>query len=402
VHTVSQELRLSSNAPGEPLQWTAGLFYSDQKQMESEGVFSPFYATNVFGLAPGASLFTSSLLSRDKQTASFGQLDYSFAQRWKLTLGLRAARTDGQFVEQQAGPIADPTHPSASGDQSETPFTPKVGLSYQLDDANMLYASASKGYRVGGPNPPIPLESQANPAGCPLASEPAPYSSDSVWSYEAGAKDKLLGGRVVLDTSVFHVDWSNIQQQIYLASCGFGYIANTGQAVSNGFDIGARAAATEALTLGVSFALTNAHLTKDVSFQGMTIAQAGDTVSSPPAVASPRSLTASVEYAFTAMGGRDAYVRAEDIFHSRNPGPFNTMIPGSVGYAPEIPPNPATNQVNARAGVDVRSVDLSLFANNLFNSHPLLGRYQDTVASQLFTDTTLRPRTIGVTASYRF
>ena len=52
--------------------------------------------------------------------------------------------------------------------------------------------------------------------------------------------------------------------------------------------------------------------------------------------------------------------------------------------------------------MDVHALDLSLFANNLFNAHPLLGRYQDTVASTLFTDTTFRPRTVGVTGSYRF
>jgi outer membrane receptor protein involved in Fe transport len=402
VHAFSQEIRVASSDPADPLQWTAGVFYSDQKQDETEAVFSPYFAVNLFGLPGDTSLLTSSLLSHDRQTAAFGQADYALSARWKLTLGVRVARTSGSFDQVQNGALLGLTSPTEStGTQSETPVTPKLGLSYQLDTNNLLYTSVSKGYRVGGANPPIPLASAADPAGCPLGSEPAPYRSDSVWSYEAGAKDKLAGGKLVLDSSVFHVNWSDIQQQIYLSSCGFGYIANTGAAVSNGFDVGMRAAATSSLTLGLSFALTNAYVTKNVSAAGLTLVQAGDVVSSPPAVGSPRNLTASAEYALSVLG-RDAYLRAEDIFHSRNTGPFNTMIPGSAGYAPLIPANPATNLVNARAGVDLQGVDLSLFANNLFNSHPLLGRYQDTVTSLLFTDTTLRPRTVGVTASYRF
>ena len=42
------------------------------------------------------------------------------------------------------------------------------------------------------------------------------------------------------------------------------------------------------------------------------------------------------------------------------------------------------------------------FMTNALNAHPALGRYQDLVGSDLFTDTTFRPRTIGMSASKRF
>jgi len=37
-----------------------------------------------------------------------------------------------------------------------------------------------------------------------------------VWSYEIGAKDSLLDGHLQVDTSVFHIDWKNIQQPVLI------------------------------------------------------------------------------------------------------------------------------------------------------------------------------------------
>jgi hypothetical protein len=71
-------------------------------------------------------------------------------------------------------------------------------------------------------------------------------------------------------------------------------------------------------------------------------------------------------------------------------------------YTPEIPANPAYNQINARFGLTHSAIDFALFVNNVSNSRPALYRYNDSVTSTLFTDTTLRPRTIGLMATYRF
>ena len=46
-------------------------------------------------------------------------------------------------------------------------------------------------------------------------------NSDTVLSYEAGTKDRFLGGRVQVAGSIFYLKWNNIQQSNYLPSCGF-------------------------------------------------------------------------------------------------------------------------------------------------------------------------------------
>lgn len=402
LHQFSQEIRLSSNMPDNPLRWTAGLWFSDTTQLDVLDVRDNFYAVNLFGLAPDSTLFLQTLQSKDLQVAAFGQADYKITDKLTLTLGVRVARTDSKFTETQVGPIADPLYPVASGDQKETPVTPKVGVSYQFDDSNMLYVSAGKGYRVGGANPPIPIQSAALPIGCPLPSEPAPYKSDSVWSYELGAKNRLFDGRLSVATSVYHIDWTNIQQNIYMAECGFGYIANTGKATINGFDFNAQAAVTNALVLGTSVGYTKTRIDADVYTLGQLMIKTGDVIGNPSQVNSPWDLTGFAKYNFHVAAGHEAYVRLEDVYHSRNPGPFSSRIATSPVYAPLLPPNPPTNVMNLRTGVFVSGVEFSAFVNNVADRRPALGRTQDTAASTLFTDVTFRPRTIGLTLEYKF
>ena len=399
VNLLTQELRASSNDTNARFRWTVGAFFSNASQTDTETVVSPFYAVNLFGMTPESPLFYSQITSKDSQIAAFAQIDYRIIPSLTLTVGGRISHDVAKYAQEQSGPLSSTQFPAASGAESENPVIPKVELSYQATDSDLLYVSAAKGYRVGGANQPIPLA--PTPAGCPLGAEPPPFRGDSVWSYEIGSKNRFLGGRVRLDSSVFYVNWSKIQQQIYFNSCSFGFIDNTGDATSKGFDTAAHIAVTEQFVIGLSAAYTDARVTKTVAFDGATLVQSGDQVGTLPNVGSPWNLTGSAQYDF-AIGKNTAFARIEDIYHSHNPGPFNSQIPGTVLYSPAIPANPAYYQLNARLGLTYASLDLSLFANNVTNQLPALYRYQDSVFSNLYTDTTLRPRTIGVSANYKF
>ncbi len=402
LHQISQEIRLASNASPSPLQWTAGLFFAYSTQYDVLNAQDDFYAVNLFGLSPGSPILLQTILLKDLQIAAFGQADYKVTDKLTLTLGARVARTDSEYTQTQAGPVSDPLYPLASGDQRETPVTPKVGASYQYADAQLVYASIGKGYRVGGANPPIPLQTPALPTGCPLPDEPAPYRSDSVWSYELGSKNRVFDGKLSLAASVFHIDWSNIQQNVALTNCGFSYIANTGKATVNGFDFNAQAAVTGNLLLGTSLGYTKTKIDSNFFILGQLAIEAGDVIGNPSQVNSPWDLTGFAKYNFKIADGHDAYVRIEDIYHTRNPGPFASEVTTSPVYAPLIPPNPPTNLTNLRAGIVVSGLDISAFVNNVANRLPALGRTQDNASTNLFTDVTFRPRTAGLSVDYKF
>ena len=84
------------------------------------------------------------------------------------------------------------------------------------------------------------------------------------------------------------------------------------------------------------------------------------------------------------------------------PGPFDWQIPGGINYAPATVPNPPTHIFYGRVGTTWGKVDLSVFINNVFNSHPYMNKGVDVQTSTLVYYTTLTPRTVGLDAAYHF
>jgi hypothetical protein len=82
--------------------------------------------------------------------------------------------------------------------------------------------------------------------------------------------------------------------------------------------------------------------------------------------------------------------------------PFVDPVFGNVSsFDPALVPEPETNVVSLRAGTTFGNFQVALFADNLFNSHPQLDLNHQDSNTLLFEASTLRPRTIGITATYR-
>src|SRR5262249_19520030 len=134
------------------------------------------------------------------------------------------------------------------------------------------------------------------------------YGSDSVWSYEIGSKNNLLEHRLRLDTSLYHIDWTNIQQRVYLTTCGFSYVANLGKASSNGIDFQAEYAVTKSLTLGVTAGYNDAKLTQTAPVAGSVInlVTKGDHL-----VGWPWTSSVSAQYNFMVFEDKESYLRLD-------------------------------------------------------------------------------------------
>jgi len=236
---------------------------------------------------------------------------------------------------------------------------------------------------------------------CPTDTPPS-YGADSVWNVELGAKNTLLGGRLRLDSSIFHARWRALQTQTPFPDCAFGYTTNAGAAVSNGVDFGAEALLTQRLKLALTAAYVDAHYTQTVLLNGAVVVGRGDAIGVLPLVTAPWTVTATADYQFPPGGEFTIALHAQDTFHSRNPGPFTSDNPDAVVYAPARRPNPATNQLDLRATASWRSIDAAVFVNNALNSQPILQRRSYIASDTLFYATTLRPRTVGLGVNWRF
>jgi outer membrane receptor protein involved in Fe transport len=407
----TQELRLQSATAGGRLTWTAGVFYSDASQLALETVESPFIG-DYFG-APVEAIFGYPLINgtiayiddfddKDVETAGFANATLKIVDGLKVTAGVRVSRTRFSFTEHKDGPAAGGPSSSAGG-EAESPVTPKLGIEWQADSSDLYYASAAKGYRVGGANPPIPSYPGCDAALASLGLQSAPltYKSDSTWSYEVGAKNRLAGGAIALDSSIYYIDWRNIIQAIpALAQCPFSFTTNLGGAFSKGFDLQAQFLPLSSVTLGVAVGYNDAKYSKTVRAAGATqdLVTAGHTLGG-----APWTLTGTGEYRFQGFIGREMYAHALMIYHSQNNGRTAFNDPSYNTYDPLVPNPYPTTELDLRLGTRLDDgLDISLFANNVLNRHTPLDYTRDAVGAEVFHYVPTRPLTVGLTLEAHF
>jgi iron complex outermembrane recepter protein len=397
----TQEIRIQSQ-PGARLNWVIGGFYGHSVQtsyqLNNDPNLNALLATFGAGplpLLPGDHALEQTLGATDIQKAGFGQVDYEIIDGLKLTAGVRVAKVDVAAFREAIGPIAG-ANASYSAKTSETPVTPKFGMSYQVSDSTLVYATAGKGYRIGGINGPQLSFCDATLAQIGLTSTPGSYKSDSLWSYEVGAKTRLLDGRLSVSASAFDIRWKNIQQLVSIAACKGSFVVNVGAARSVGFDLALDFRVNSNLRLGGSIGYADARLTQD--FQGTPgtyFARKGDKVGGPPLTA-----TVSGDYEHPFGDDRSVYLHADYQHVSQGPVIDFTVF----GTDPLAHRSDSFDQLNLRVGLRLKEFDLSVFATNLLDSAPVLSRFRGSIgpADDLFTATTIRPRTVGVTGTLRF
>jgi iron complex outermembrane receptor protein len=401
----TQELRAASADANQRFRWTLGVFYTRSKETTQLEAPSPGIQT-LFGqpvLQPGNLVFLAIEPGTiDTQTAVFGQADYQLFSHVSLTAGARYSRTKTTYSLYTDGPLAGGVATLIGGEQSQNVVDPKFGINVQLDDNNLLYFSAAKGDRIGGVNSPL----SSGLVGCAAAlaalgypnGAPSTYQSDWLWSYEVGSKSRLLNGHLQLLASAFHIDWSNIQQNILPPACGASFTSNLGAATSNGADLEVNALITDSLKLGLSVGYTNAKNRSTIGSGNVVSVTSGDQIN-PYSV--PWTIVPSLEYSFRFADHYKAYVRLDDVFHSKNPGPFAQQDPNNASFQSWFVPNPSTNELNVHVGLVWGGWDVSAYALNALNSHPILFDAQNNPTGVPASAVPIRPLTVGIAATYR-
>lgn len=387
-HQFVQEVRFASSFGG-PVQLVAGLYYADLTAGFRQHWVIPGLA-EVNGAAYGTDLAyitNNPGMGRDK--AVFGEVTYSFNERWSAIAGVRYSDSrqsstrvaDGVF---NGGPSAERLS------ASETSTTPKLGIKYQpTPDAN-FYAVASQGFRPGGPNGELPDVCAADLAALGLTFDDVrSVSADSVWNYELGGKFRFPERRASLDTAIFWIDWSDIQQGVRLPTCGFSYAGNAGSARSRGAELEFSILPVEGLSISGGVGYTDAQITgasPNVSVRpGQPIQQVA-----------PWTVSSSVEYEFPLNGGLRGLTRADYSYVDHSYSASNDQLHPRLREPYGI--------LNLRAGISRDSWDVALFVKNATNDRPNLGDNQSQAAELAGRPRilTILPRTIGIDARLSF
>ncbi len=204
------------------------------------GAFSPINCdSGITGVAPGQDV--TQILYETQETESiafFTQGDWQFADKWTLTAGVR-------WTEEKKDFLAGQSYLSNVERQRERNFpeyadlknkwtdvSPKVGLTYQIAEDAILYASYSEGFHSGGF---FGVNQNTRDF------ERDQYDPERAQSYEAGFKSQWMDNRLRLNITAFRNDFENKQESSVQVDNDTKTVAtvfdNVADAVYQGFEV---------------------------------------------------------------------------------------------------------------------------------------------------------------------
>jgi outer membrane receptor protein involved in Fe transport len=397
---VTEEIRLVSkpydpNAGGLPITWIAGLYYSDSKYLGTSAQYIPgFNQTFIdnYGVPPAPILGAATpndlfydFVNRldDRQYAAFGEVAYYITPALKFTAGLRYLYGRDSATNVSGGFFA--STPFSSGNTKAYALTPKFALTYDISDSVTAYANASKGYRLGGINAPVPAVACAvDLKAFGLQNAPDNYQPDKLWNYEVGAKGRFFDNQLSINAAAYDIEWDKIQLDVPLKTCGFDFFANVGHAESYGFETEILQRIGPELTLGFSGEYNNDTFTQSVANLGI---KSGDDVPGAP----KWSITLSADYEKQLSESLSAFVRANWQFIGSSHG---TFIRDNQDYQ-----RPTYNLLGASVGATVDNWEFSIFVKNLLDEKKVIQRPADNFVAEGYTPV---PQIFGIAADVKF
>jgi iron complex outermembrane receptor protein len=413
-----QEFRLVSNNDGSSnIDWIIGAYYMDQDRSTTN--FSYLLGLNEYGKAcpqlgeacrangdwwaGGYDLseidFWYDRRETFKDLALYGELTYHVSDTFRINAGLRwfdneltnSTAMDFPLFEGVVVPYED--FPS----QEESDVLLKLNLSWDIADDKMLYATYSEGFRRGGANA-IPTSGffvELNPETVQF------YKADTVSNYELGIKGYT--GRWRYSADVFYVDWQDPQLNTASAWWGFFMAQNGDSAATKGVELEAAWAATDNLVVNFGYSYLKAELTDDLyqPQSGGLIAEDGHRLPGT----SEHVATISLDHTYGLNNGWAIASRLHAYYQDDS---INSVQDTSIQET-----FPSFTLINASIALLTDHWSLSLFAKNIGNEAGITGSYPEAYQA---TDTGIfenyygnnqrnyitTPRTIGVSATYRF
>lgn len=388
----SGEVRLATKLDG-AWNFLAGL-YAERHEDTANFNYLWYGAPAANIIAPGAGRYLGDYWDARTldQKAAFGEVSWQIVEGWTLTGGARSYKYDRTARTDTDGPYFRGTPPTTirAADASGTNF--RANLSYEPNDQTLLYTGWSQGFRLGKPQAGLP-SGQCDTNGDGVVDgtgvtieETTRLASDSIDNMELGAKWTLLDRRLQLSAAVFRLEWTGVPVRVPPLNnpgCTQTYIANAGEALSDGVEFQASFAVTDQLRVDLGGSKVNARLSKDAP---ALRAREGARLPGSPKVNANLALT----YDF-ALGEYDASIRSDAIYVGTLYGDLlsspNTKAGGYVA-------------ANASMRLKIRALDIDLFVRNVGDADDF--SFRGALPRGPLFGFRLRPRTVGLQLKYQF
>lgn len=266
----SQEIRLVSSTDG-PVEWIVGGFFQTTEQ---DTLFNVNFNGATRGIPPIAGAIANRHLVTHQESdtyAVFGQLSWHINDNWMVTVDGRYTREDKDGEQEQFpteiyndnNRIPRPPGPNPIGlynehvvkaDLTEKNFSPNVTMVWEPDSDNMYYASIKTGFKGGGFDHQLIIDSSA---GQDVIDDRFEYEDEEVLAFEVGGKMILLDSTMHLNWALFYNKFDNLQVSSLVGPATFS-VGNAASAKTYGFETDLKWAATDHLTLSLALSLLTA------------------------------------------------------------------------------------------------------------------------------------------------
>ncbi len=207
--SISQEIRFQSTGDW-GVDWIVGGLYAEDtiEQFNSitAGADGSFDHPNIVGpgpdgllppIPPGFRINENNRKFETESWAIFADLTWHATEQIDVIVGGRFSH-DEVSVRQFDTVAFEGAVPDVSGKVDFDNFTPRLVVSWDINDSTNIYASASAGYKAGGLDPDASGKE---------------FDEEKLWSYEVGIKGDAADGRVRYSAAAFLVDWEDMQVQ---------------------------------------------------------------------------------------------------------------------------------------------------------------------------------------------
>jgi outer membrane receptor protein involved in Fe transport len=324
------------------------------------------------------------------ELALFGESSLKFWRAVEATVGARLYRTDidgfgesaGASYAEQNGTTTTVTH---GANIRKDGINPKFALSWRFAGDDLVYASASRGFRFGGFNGVGSVS--------PTVTVPLTFKSDSLWNYELGLRSQWFGRSLTADLTVFYIDWKN-PQVVQTTTPDVAFIDNAGGARSRGGEAALRYRFP--FLDGLSLALTGAYADTVTTEPFTTVAGTATT----PGWEWPLSPKWQTSTTLSYVLGLGSWMITPSLLHTYSSHAWNNIDHTARIYGYKT--------LDASLSLGNLSwswfPELILSANNLANSRGLTNESVSALpAGQGFTDYTyIPPRSLSLRIQGRF
>lgn len=286
----------------------------------------------------------------DESIGVFAHVDYFMTDKLSILGGVRYDYDDKEFKIRNK---------DVALENSYSAFSPKLAVKYRLNENLMTYSTIAKGYKSGGFFLFAPVGKQK-------------YDKETLINYEIGFKSTMLNKSLLVNGAVYYMDIDDMQ--VYTSLDGvYGYLSNAAKATSVGFELDA----SYSLSRGVKFYAGFGY--NKTTYD--TFEDAVDDYKDNEAPYTP-------EYNYT-LGCQ--YRHADGFFARMDLNGYGEMYQDKMNESKKD----AYSIVNAKVGFQMESVDLIMYAENLFDEE-----YHTEYAGHhlVLSD----PREIGFRVNYRF